>query len=160
MSTDVAAVEPTEGLGAALRRVFDNIRSGDVGSLPVVVGLILITLFFQSKNDNFLTAGNFNNLIVQMAGVTLIAMGVVFVLLIGEIDLSIGYVSGVAGVIVAKLQIPDGSWQVNGIVAILIAVAVGAAIGAFQGSFVALIGVPSFVVTPPGCSRGRASCRR
>ena len=90
MSTDVAAVEPTEGLGAALRRVFDNIRSGDVGSLPVVVGLILITLFFQSKNDNFLTAGNFNNLIVQMAGVTLIAMGVVFVLLIGEIDLSIG----------------------------------------------------------------------
>jgi len=150
MSTDVAAVEPTEGLGAALRRVFDNIRSGDVGSLPVVVGLILITLFFQSKNDNFLTAGNFNNLIVQMAGVTLIAMGVVFVLLIGEIDLSIGYVSGVAGVIVAKLQIPDGSWQVNGIVAILIAVAVGAAIGAFQGSFVALIGVPSFVVTLAG----------
>jgi len=150
MSTDVAAVEPTEGLGAALRRVFDNIRSGDVGSLPVVVGLILITLFFQSKNDDFLTAGNFNNLIVQMAGVTLIAMGVVFVLLIGEIDLSIGYVSGVAGVIVAKLQIPDGSWQVNGIVAILIAVAVGAAIGAFQGSFVALIGVPSFVVTLAG----------
>ncbi|HSO02329.1 MAG TPA: hypothetical protein VLS46_07360 [Gaiellaceae bacterium] len=150
MSADATAVEEPEGLGAALRRVLDDIRSGDVGSLPVVVGLILITIFFQSKNDNFLTAGNFNNLIVQMAGVTIIAMGVVFVLLLGEIDLSIGSVSGVAGVIAAKLQIPDGSWQVHGIVAILIAVAVGVAIGAFHGSFVALIGVPSFVVTLAG----------
>ncbi len=150
MSADTTAVEAREGLGEALRRTLDDIRSGDVGSLPVVVGLILITIFFQSKNDNFLTAGNFNNLIVQMAGVTIIAMGVVFVLLLGEIDLSIGSVSGVAGVIAAKLQIPDGSWQVHGIVAILIAVAVGVAIGAFHGSFVALIGVPSFVVTLAG----------
>ncbi|MCP9486065.1 MAG: hypothetical protein MSC30_09395 [Gaiellaceae bacterium MAG52_C11] len=144
-----AAAEPAVEANA-LRRVLDNVRSGDVGSLPVIVGLILITIFFQSKNDNFLTAGNINNLIVQMAGVTLIAMGVVFVLLIGEIDLSIGFLSGVAGVVAAKLQIPDGSWQTNGIVAILIAIAVGAAIGAFQGSFVALIGVPSFVVTLAG----------
>jgi D-xylose transport system permease protein len=143
-------VEPVEGIGGALRRVLDNIRGGDVGSLPVVVGLVLITVFFNSKNENFVSPGNFNNLIVQMAGVTLIAMGVVFVLLIGEIDLSIGYVGGVAGVIVAKVQIPDGSWQVHGIVAIAIAVIVGAAIGAFQGSFVALIGVPSFVVTLAG----------
>ena len=147
MSAGVAepTVEPN-----AFRRGLDNIRSGDVGSLPVIVGLILITIFFQSKNDNFLSAGNINNLMVQMAGVTLIAMGVVFVLLIGEIDLSIGFLSGVAGVVAAKLQIPDGSWQANGIVAILIAIAVGAAIGAFQGSFVALIGVPSFVVTLAG----------
>ncbi|MGI9112304.1 MAG: sugar ABC transporter permease [Gaiellaceae bacterium] len=147
MSAGVAepTVEPN-----AFRRGLDNIRSGDVGSLPVIAGLILITIFFQSKNDNFLSAGNINNLMVQMAGVTLIAMGVVFVLLIGEIDLSIGFLSGVAGVVAAKLQIPDGSWQANGIVAILIAIAVGAAIGAFQGSFVALIGVPSFVVTLAG----------
>lgn len=144
------AVDPPEGVGTAIRRVLDNIRSGDVGSLPVIVGLILITIFFQSKNDNFLSAGNFNNLIVQMAGVTIIAMGVVFVLLLGEIDLSIGSVSGVAGVVAAKLQIPDGSWQVNGIVAILIAVAIGVLIGVFHGSFVALIGVPSFVVTLAG----------
>jgi len=150
MSAGATAVEPPESVGGALRRVLDNIRSGDVGSLPVIVGLILITIFFQSKNDNFLTAGNLNNLIVQMAGVTIIAMGVVFVLLLGDIDLSIGSVSGVSGVIAAKLQIPDGSWQVNGIVAILIAVAVGVLIGAFHGSFVALIGVPSFVVTLAG----------
>ena len=140
----------SESMGAALRRSWDNFRSGDVGAVPVVLGLILITAFFQAKNENFLSAGNFNNLIVQMAGVTLIAMGVVFVLLIGEIDLSIGFLSGVAGVVVAKLQIPDGSYEASGIVAILVAIVVGAAIGAFQGSFIALIGVPSFVVTLAG----------
>jgi D-xylose transport system permease protein len=133
-----------------LRRRWDAIKAGDVGSLPVAVGLIAIAAFFYSKNENYLSPSNFNNLIVQMAGVTTIAMGVVFVLLLGEIDLSIGFVSGVAGVVVAELQIPDGHWQLNGIVAILIAVAVGAAIGAFQGSFVAVLGVPSFVVTLAG----------
>jgi D-xylose transport system permease protein len=74
----------------------------------------------------------------------------VFVLLLGEIDLSIGYVSGVAGVTVAWLQQPGTSHQLPGIVAILIAIAVGALIGVFQGSFVAFIGVPSFVVTLAG----------
>jgi D-xylose transport system permease protein len=133
-----------------LRRRWDAIKAGDVGSLPVIVGLLIIAAFFQSKNDNFISPANFNNLIVQMAGVTCIAIGVVFVLLLGEIDLSIGYVSGVAGMIVAKLQIPDESWQLTGVAAIAIAVIVGAFIGAFQGSFVALIGVPSFVVTLAG----------
>jgi D-xylose transport system permease protein len=84
-----------------------------------------------------------------MAGVTLLAYGVVFVLLIGEIDLSISYISGIAGVVVAQLTVPDGN-QVAGVVAILIAVAVCALIGAFQGSFVAFIGVPAFVVTLAG----------
>jgi D-xylose transport system permease protein len=74
----------------------------------------------------------------------------VFVLLLGEIDLSIGYVSGIGGVTVAILQQPEKSYQVGGLIAILIAIALGAAIGAFQGSFVALIGVPSFVVTLAG----------
>ena len=68
-----------------------------LGTLPVILGLILIVAFFYSQDSNFLTAGNFTNLIVQMAGVTMIAIGVVFVLLLGEIDLSIGYVSGIAG---------------------------------------------------------------
>jgi D-xylose transport system permease protein len=79
-----------------------------------------------------------------------IAIGVVFVLLLGEIDLSIAYVSGVAGVIVAKLQIPDGSYQVGGVAVILIAVAACAMIGAVQGSIVAKIGVPSFAITLAG----------
>jgi D-xylose transport system permease protein len=85
-----------------------------------------------------------------MAGVTTIAIGVVFVLLLGEIDLSIAYVAGVAGVIVAQLQVPDGHWEVKGILAIAIAVAITALIGMVQGSFVAYVGVPSFVVTLAG----------
>ena len=64
--------------------------------MPVVLGLCVIVAFFYSQNENFLTAGNFTNLMVQMAAVTTIAIGVVFVLLLGEIDLSIGYVSGIA----------------------------------------------------------------
>jgi D-xylose transport system permease protein len=136
-------------IGIARRR-WEALKAGDVGSLPIVIGLALIVAFFYSKNENFLTAGNFTNLMTQMAGVTTIAIGVVFVLLLGEIDLSIAYVSGVAGVTVAQLQVPDGSWEVKGVVAIAIAVVVTALIGALQGSFVAYVGVPSFVVTLAG----------
>jgi D-xylose transport system permease protein len=85
-----------------------------------------------------------------MAGTTLLAYGVIFVLLIGEIDLSIAYVSGVAGVVVAQLQVPGSGHEYPALVAILAAIIVGTAIGAFQGSIVALIGVPSFVVTLAG----------
>jgi D-xylose transport system permease protein len=138
------------GLADIARRRWEAIKAGDVGNLPVIVGLIGICLFFYLKNDNFLTAGNFTNLMTQMAGVTTVAIGVVFVLLLGEIDLSIGYVSGVAGVVVAELQVPDGNWEIKGVLAILIAVAATSLIGLFQGSFVAIIGVPSFVVTLAG----------
>ena len=128
-------------------RWFDNVRAGDVGSLPIIVGLRGITIFFQTRNDNFLTAGNMSNLMVQMAGTTTIAMGVVFVLLLGEIDLSIGFVSGIAGVVVAELQ-TGGNWtELPGWLAIVLAVLVCAAIGLLEGSFVAFVGVPSFIVT-------------
>jgi D-xylose transport system permease protein len=85
-----------------------------------------------------------------MAGVTVIAVGVVFVLLIGEIDLSIGYVSGVAGVFVAELQLPGSGHDFPGLIAMAIAILAGAGIGAAQGSFIAFVGVPSFVVTLAG----------
>jgi D-xylose transport system permease protein len=135
------------GVGAHVGRWWLGVRAGDVGSLPIIVGLLLITIFFQTRNDNFLTAGNFSNLIVQMAGTTTIAFGVVFVLLLGEIDLSIGFVSGIAGVVVAELQ-TGGNWTVlPGLLAILIAIAVCAGIGLVEGAFVAFIGVPSFIVT-------------
>jgi D-xylose transport system permease protein len=137
-------------LVAIARRRWEALKAGDVGSLPIVIGLALIVAFFYTKNENFLTAGNFTNLMTQMAGVTTIAIGVVFVLLLGEIDLSIAYVAGVAGVLVAQLQVPDGHWEVKGVVAIAIAVTITALIGAVQGSFVAYVGVPSFVVTLAG----------
>jgi D-xylose transport system permease protein len=138
------------GLADIARRRWEAIKAGDVGTLPVIVGLIAISLFFYLKNENFLTAGNFTNLMTQMAGVTTVAIGVVFVLLLGEIDLSIGYVSGIAGVVVAELQVPDASWEIKGVLAILIALAATGLIGLLQGSFVAIIGVPSFVVTLAG----------
>ncbi len=149
MSTDATAVAPGGPPESLVARARDNIRGGNLGSWPVLIGLVVIAIFFSFKADNFLSPGNFSNIITQMAGVTLLAYGVVFVLLIGEIDLSISYISGIAGVVVAKLTIPDGN-EVAGIIAILLAVAVCALIGAFQGSFVAFIGVPAFVVTLAG----------
>ena len=138
------------GLAGMLRGRWETIHSGDVGSWPVLLGLAAIVVFFTTKNGNFFTAVNFDNLIVQMAGTAAIAIGVVFVLLIGEIDLSIGYVSGVAGVVVAELQLPGSGHQLPGLIAILLALVTGLLIGGFQGSFVALFGVPSFVVTLAG----------
>jgi D-xylose transport system permease protein len=129
---------------------WQKVRTGEIGSAPIILAIILIGVFFQTKNSNFLSATNFNNLLVQMAGVTVIAFGVAFVLLIGEIDLSVGFISGIAGVAVAEFQLPGSSHDYPGLVAILFAVLVGAVIGVFQGSFVAFLGVPSFVVTLAG----------
>ena len=132
------------------RRILGNLTAGNLGSWPVVIGLAIIVLVFSLTAQNFFTAVNFNNVITQMAGVTMLAFGVVFVLLLGEIDLSIAYVSAVAGVVAAELQVPASGHQLPGLIAIALAILAGAVIGMFQGSFVALIGVPSFVVTLAG----------
>lgn len=143
------AGEP-DSIGAIVRRRWDAFREGDVGSVPVIVALALLTAYFTQKNGVFFTSRNFNNLVQQMAGTTAIAMGVVFVLLIAEIDLSIGYLSGVVGVTVAELQAAGTGHDYGGVAAIAIGLAVGAGIGLVQGVFVAYIGVPSFVVTLAG----------
>jgi len=145
-----AAVDERASVSGAARAYLERVKAGDVGSLPVVLGMIVITIYFTAQSSVFFTAVNFDNLITQMAATTLIAIGVVFVLLLGEIDLSIGYVSGIAGVTVAYFQVPGSNHRLPGIVAILLAIAVGALIGLLQGSFVAIIGVPSFVVTLAG----------
>jgi D-xylose transport system permease protein len=145
-----AAATEQAGVAAALRARWEAFKGGEVGSLPVIVGIIAITAFFTAKTDIFFTAVNFSNLIGQMAGVTVIAVGIVFVLLIGEIDLSVGYVSGIASVAVAEFQVAGSSHDYPGLVAIALAILIGAAIGAVQGSIIALLGVPSFVVTLAG----------
>ncbi|MDX6439939.1 MAG: D-xylose transport system permease protein [Gaiellaceae bacterium] len=150
MSTGPTAAAPEVVPQSFFGRILDNVRAGNLGSWPVLIGLCIIVVFFSFKANNFLSPGNFSNIITQMAGVTLLAYGVVFVLLIGEIDLSISYISGIAGVIVAQMTVPESGHQVPGLVAIALAVAACAAIGAFQGSFVAFIGVPAFVVTLAG----------
>jgi D-xylose transport system permease protein len=125
-----------------------KLRGMDIGSLTVVVGLFILAAIFQSLNANFLTAGNLVNLMVQGAVYMLLAMGMIFVLLIGEIDLSIGFVGGVAGVTMAVLIYGnDGYPWWFGLTAGLL---VGTAIGAFHGAIIAYLQLPSFVVTLAG----------
>jgi D-xylose transport system permease protein len=131
-----------------VRQRLADLRGGELGSLPIIVGIVVIAIYFQTRNAHFLTAGNFVNLIAQMAALSIIGMGVVFVLLLGEIDLSIGFVSGMGGVIAAVLLEPGRgipTWA-----AVALALGAGASIGLFQGFFVAKLGVPSFVVTLAG----------
>jgi D-xylose transport system permease protein len=149
VTTADATAETSGGLGEAFRDWWTNVRSGQLGSLPIIVGLIIIAIVFQSQNDRFLTASNFVNLIVQSAAFATIAMGIVFVLLLGEIDLSVGYVSGVAGVIAAVLLIPDGN-EVSTPIAVALALGSGIGIGVLHGLIITKIGIPSFVVTLAG----------
>jgi len=138
------------GLRGAWERSKLNVRTGNLGPVPLIVGEILVVALFGFTATNFFTSTNFVNLITQTAGTCMLAYGIVFVLLLGEIDLSVGYVAGIGALVVAELQLPGSSWQTNGILAMLAAVAVCAAIGGVQGSIVAFVGVPSFVVTLAG----------
>jgi D-xylose transport system permease protein len=153
VTSDAGGLSAAPGADVPVSEYFKQwwigVKAGDLGSLPIFVGLILIAIVFQSQNDHFLTPGNFVNLIVQMAPVAIIGMGVVFVLLLGEIDLSVGFVSGVAGVTVALLTVPDGS-QIAAGPAIFIGLAAGLAIGTFHGLLITKIGIPSFIVTLAG----------
>jgi D-xylose transport system permease protein len=152
---DHPAPEPEEetsptNIRALYDRALANLRSGNLGVVPIILGQIVVIIFFGYTATNFFTAVNFGNVIIQMAGTTMLAFGVVFVLLLGEIDLSIGYVAGIGALVVAELQLPGSGHQLNGLLAIVIAVAVCAVIGGVQGSIVAFVGVPSFVVTLAG----------
>ncbi len=138
------------GLRGLRERAWFNLRTGNLGAVPIIVGEIAVVALFGFTATNFFTSVNFVNLITETAGTAVLAYGVVFVLLLGEIDLSIGYVAGIGALVVAELQLPGSSWQMNGILAMLVAVAVCAVIGGVQGSIVAFVGVPSFVVTLGG----------
>ena len=148
MSTQSTAIDTALPHESLRTRAWEDFKGGNLGSAPVIVGLTIIVLVFAFTAPNFFTAVNLNNIIVQMAGTTMLAYGVVFVLLLGEIDLSIAYLSGICGVAAAELQAPGHT--LPGIWPIVVALLLGCAIGAFQGSFVALIGVPAFVVTLAG----------
>ncbi|HET8536602.1 MAG TPA: sugar ABC transporter permease [Solirubrobacteraceae bacterium] len=138
-----------QSLVGATRAWWVGVRAGELGALPILIGIVIIAIYFQSRNSHFLTAGNFVNLIAQASAVIVIGMGVVFVLLLGEIDLSIGFVSGMGGVVAATLLVPDSNqWATAP--ALIAALGAGVAIGALQGFWFARIGVPSFVVTLAG----------
>ena len=134
---------PRAMLDGFLRRI----RSGDLGMMPVITGLIIIWIVFYTQNPRFLSSRNLVQLSLDSATIGMISIGVVLVLLLGEIDLSIGSVSGVAGSILAVLLVYQG-WPLPA--AILAAVATGLAIGVFYGLLFTRFGVPSFVMTLAG----------
>ncbi|MBC7870761.1 MAG: ABC transporter permease [Chitinophagaceae bacterium] len=134
--------------GDYIRGYFKRVRAGDLGSLPIILGLVVIGVIFQSQNDNFLTPLNLVNLIVQMAGIATIAYGLVFILLLGEIDLSVGYVSAVAAVGMTLLLREPNNWPWY--LAVAAALVAAACIGLLHGLIIVTFQVPSFVVTLAG----------
>jgi len=121
-----------------------RVKGGEMGALPSVLSLFVLTLLFSLLNPYFLTQGNFANLLTQTATLMMIAMALVFVILIAEIDLSAGVTSGVA---MALFILMTNRWEIDWRLSILAGLLCGSAIGAFIGFFVARVGVPSFVVT-------------
>ena len=136
-----------QGLHGALASFLRSVRAGDVGALPVVVGLLVIGTIFQILNPVFLSSGNLVNLTLDSCAVGVIALGIVCVLLVGEIDLSVGSVSGFSAAIVAVLFVRhDWNWVLAALVACLVA----CAIGLLYGILLTRFGMPSFVASLSG----------
>ncbi|WP_454858598.1 sugar ABC transporter permease [Rhizobium binxianense] len=126
------------------KRTFGEMLTGELRALPVVIALVALWIFFASQNSVFLTPRNVANLLQQSTVVGIMALGLMFVLLVKEIDLSVAAIHGVTSVLSAKLIVEYG---VSPWIALPAAVVVGAAIGSFSARWVNWVGVPSFVVT-------------
>jgi D-xylose transport system permease protein len=137
----------SSGLRRAATAFVERVRGGDLGSLPVIVGLVLIWTVFQAMNPVFLSSTNLVNLTMQCAAIGTIALGIVLVLLVGEIDLSVGSVSGLAAAVLAVTFV---QLQWHPILALLAAVAAGALVGLVYGFLYTRFGLPSFVITLAG----------
>jgi len=142
MSTEI--IHESATIKGAAADYWSRVKAGDIGALPAILGLVALCAIFGAMSDVFLTPGNFANLLTQAAAVIVIAMGLVFVLLLGEIDLSAGYAAGVSG---AVLVILVTNHEVAWYIAFPVSILVGALLGFVLGSLVARIGIPSFVVT-------------
>ncbi|MEK6348576.1 MAG: sugar ABC transporter permease [Burkholderia sp.] len=140
-------VAHASGLGETLAAFGRRVRAGDLGSLPVVAGLIIIWTVFTSLNPVFVSADNLVNLLFDCSTVGVISLGIVCVLMVGQIDLSVGSISGFASALVGTLWVNAG-WPVP--LAILAALAAGALIGALYALLFNRLGMPSFVTTLAG----------
>lgn len=140
-------VKHDDGLAGMLRSFVSRVRSGDLGMLPVAVGLIVISTVFSILNPVFLAPNNLVNLLFDCATVGIISLGIVCVLLLGEIDLSVGSISGLSSAILGVLWVNTG---LPVVVAILAALATGALVGAVYGLMYNRLGMPSFVATLAG----------
>ncbi|MDX3105889.1 sugar ABC transporter permease [Nonomuraea angiospora] len=140
----IAAATQSPSIGNSFLAYVERVRGGDMGALPAVLGLVVLCTVFAVARPAFVTSINFANLFTQGAAITLIAMGLVFVLLLGEIDLSAGFASGVcAAVLAVSLTSLGLPWYVCALAAIV----TGVIIGVVLGTLVAKVGIPSFVVT-------------
>jgi D-xylose transport system permease protein len=139
-----AELTRSPSLGQYFRDYLDRVRGGDIGSLPAILGLVVLVTVFSIMRPVFFSAGNFANLLTQGAPITVIAMGLVFVLLLGEIDLSAGFASGVCAAVLATV-LTDWGWPWP--VGVAVALLTGLVIGTVIGTLVARVGIPSFVVT-------------
>jgi D-xylose transport system permease protein len=140
-------VQQDAGIAGAIRDFLRRVRSGDLGQLPVIVGLLVIWTVFQSLNSVFLSSNNLVNLLFDCSTVGVIALGIVCVLMVGEIDLSVGSVSGLSSAILGVLWVNQG-WPVA--LAMLAAVFAGALVGALYALLFNRFGMPSFVATLAG----------
>ena len=143
---DASADLLANSFGDYLRIVARRIRAGESGALPVIVGLIVIVIFFYAKNSLFLSAGNLVNLIAQSAFIITLGMAEIFVLLLGDIDLAAGFTAACGAVVALWMVALGDPWWA----AVIVALAVTAAYGALQGIIIAKLGLPSFVVTLAG----------
>jgi len=140
-------VRHDDSLAAMARGFVDRVRSGDLGMLPVAVGLVVISIVFSALNPIFLAPNNLVNLLFDCATVGVISLGIVCVLVLGEIDLSVGSMSGLASAMVGVLWVNQG-WPIVG--AILAALVVGAGVGLLYATLYNRLGMPSFVATLAG----------
>ncbi|HEY3629344.1 MAG TPA: ABC transporter permease [Jatrophihabitantaceae bacterium] len=141
----IAAAVPVEGgIAEHARTYLQRVRGGDMGSLPAIIGLVALSIFFWAVHPSFGSLGNFANLMQQAASSIFIAMGLVFVLLLGEIDLAAGTAAGVCAAVMARLSVGyDWPWPAS----IGAAMVTGLVIGFVTGWLCAKIRIPSFVVT-------------
>ena len=143
-AASTAPIAESGGIGAHAKAYIDRIRGGDLGALPAILGLVLLIVIFGITQPDFFSKINIANLFQQGAAIIVIAMGLVFVLLLGDIDLSAGYAAGLCATIFTVLLTDHHvSWWL----CILAAIGVGIVIGLFIGIMVEKVGIPSFVVT-------------
>jgi D-xylose transport system permease protein len=147
VSTVAARLPSARSVREYLSTQVRRLGQGELESVRVLLGIAVIWTIFQIANDRYLSAINLSNLVLQLCAVATISIGVVLVLLLGEIDLSVGAVSGLAASVMAVLSVNEG---LSPELAIVVGLLVGTAIGLFNGLMVTVVGIPSFVVTLAG----------
>jgi D-xylose transport system permease protein len=152
LASEAAAVAApdviADSLGEYLKLWLARVRGGETGALPVLLGLAAIVAYFQVRNSLFLSAGNLVNLMTQAAWIVMLGMAEVWVLLLGEIDLSIGYTSAIGAVFTCWMLVPPHPWPWP--IAVLVGLAVPAVFGGLQGLIITRLRLPSFIVTLAG----------